>query len=63
MGQGGAWHERLKGQRPSGLLEVAVFPGRIELVEHYRDDGSERLLAALRQLGLKAEADFRSPCG
>jgi hypothetical protein len=56
------WQERVAA-RPARLLEVAVFPGRLELVEHYGEGGAEQLMAELRRLGVRAEAEFRSPCG
>jgi hypothetical protein len=52
------WRERVAGARPRRLLEVAVFPGWVEMVEHYGDGE-----AALGRLGVAARREFVSPCG
>ena len=58
-----AWREAVARRRPERLLEVAVFPGRMELVEHYGDGEAARLCELLRDLGVDARREFVSPCG
>jgi hypothetical protein len=57
------WSERLARARPRRLLEVAVFDGQLDIVEHYGDGDAERLAELLLTFGLKAERRFHSPCG
>lgn len=58
-----SWRRRVADRRPERLLEVAVFPGRVEVVEHYGDGEAARLQSELRRLGLDARREFVSPCG
>lgn len=57
------WREEVARRRPQRLLEVAVFAGRVEIVEHYGEGEAERLRQALRRLGVDARREFVAPCG
>lgn len=58
-----AWTERLQGELPRRLLEVAVLDGQLDVMEHYGDGDAERLVAVLERLGLRTRLRFHSPCG
>jgi hypothetical protein len=44
-------------------LEIAVFPGRIEITERPDDLKAEQLIAELRELGVDCKLVFKAPCG
>ncbi len=48
---------------PTSRLDVNVYPGRVEIYEHYSSEAAARLEDRLRKLGVQARLLFRSPCG
>lgn len=48
---------------PARLLEIDVFPDRLEIVERYGEGAAEELARELSRLGLATALVFRAPCG
>ncbi|MEX2356029.1 MAG: hypothetical protein WD535_03240 [Thermaerobacterales bacterium] len=61
---GEGWEQELTGPAAQrSFLEIGVFPGRLEVYEHYGDQATEALAAALARYGVRVTKRYSSPCG